>query len=76
MSTSSNISDSHDDWSKEDEELDDLDDLDAASFDLVEIQDATTSTHGSLKSFETKDCGLVYYSDDPTGFTITVERLL
>lgn len=62
------------------DEYDDLDDYDElegkVSFDLVEIQDETTDAHGSLKSWETKDGGLVHYSDDPTGFTISVERLL
>jgi hypothetical protein len=43
---------------------------------LFEIKGGTTPDHGGLKSFKTKDGGLVYYSDDPSGFTVSVERLL
>jgi hypothetical protein len=49
---------------------------DEASFELFEILGGDAQAHGALKSFETKDGGLIYYKDDKTGFTISVERLL
>ncbi|KAF7557991.1 hypothetical protein G7Z17_g283 [Cylindrodendrum hubeiense] len=44
--------------------------------ELFETNDRTTQEHGGLKSFKTKDGGLVHFSDDPSGFTVSVERLL
>ncbi|KAH7009710.1 hypothetical protein EDB80DRAFT_713725 [Ilyonectria destructans] len=49
---------------------------DDTEVDLFETKDRTTQDHGGLKSFKTKDGGLVYYSDDPSGFTVSTERLL
>jgi hypothetical protein len=46
------------------------------TFGLFEMQGGAAQLHGSLKSWETKDGNLVYYKDDPTGYTISVERLL
>jgi len=71
----------------DDDEYDDLDEYgggqeeyaelgDKNEFDLVQIQGEDAPAHGSLKSFETEDGSLIFYSDDPTGFTISFERLL
>ncbi|TAQ91026.1 hypothetical protein B7494_g629 [Chlorociboria aeruginascens] len=46
--------------------------------DLFETKDRNAPDHGEVKSFKpfkTKDGGLVYWSDNPSGFTISVERL-
>ncbi|KAM4054822.1 hypothetical protein HRG_005643 [Hirsutella rhossiliensis] len=58
----------------EDDEYDDFD-MDT-EVELFETKDGTAPAHGGLKSFKTKDGGLVYYADDPSGFTVSVERLL
>jgi hypothetical protein len=71
----------------DDDEYDDLDEYegskadyaelgDNVDFDLFEMQGGTAQLHGSLKSWKTQDGSLIYYKDDPTGFTISVERLL
>ncbi|KAI0390285.1 hypothetical protein F5Y17DRAFT_72011 [Xylariaceae sp. FL0594] len=49
---------------------------DEIELDLTEYQGGDAETHGELKSQFKSDGNLVYWSDDPDGFTIKVERLL
>ncbi|KAL7956655.1 hypothetical protein V8C34DRAFT_287805 [Trichoderma compactum] len=57
------------------EEEEDYVELCDANFDLFEVVGGDAQTHGSLKSYGTKDGGLIYYRDN-TSFTISVERLI
>ncbi|KAJ8121645.1 hypothetical protein ONZ43_g1954 [Nemania bipapillata] len=47
-----------------------------ASFELFETVGGDSQAHGALKSYKTNDGSLIYWKDDNTGFTTSVERLV
>ncbi|TRX88929.1 hypothetical protein FHL15_010157 [Xylaria flabelliformis] len=66
----------YDSFDDSDEENDYPEMGNSASFELSEMIGGDAQDHGALKSFETKDGSLIYWKDDKTYFTISVERLL